>query len=130
MNKNLRHYGSLAMAAMLPACTTLEQQSQSYFHPAPHAIAMSPTTLALAINQAHKENKPQMAIESLVSYAHSCKTLLSSNELAFVRRELNKARAFGGKLTAKEEETMVLLLYWQEKKLPQIDYSVLYDGTV
>lgn len=123
-------YGSMAMAALGASCTTSPSQNQPYFHPAPHAIQMSPTTLWIAINQAHQENKPQMAIEALVAYARSCKNLLSPHEVAYLRRELNKARAYGGKLSRDEEHLMTLLLYWQEKTLPEVDVSVLYDGTV
>ncbi len=71
-----------------------------------------------------------MAIEALVKYAQSCKSLLSPHEVAYLRQELNKARAFGGKLTPAQEKLMILLLFWQEKVLPDIDVSVLYDGTV
>jgi hypothetical protein len=69
---------------------------------------MSPSVLASALQQAQN---PQMAIYALVDYARHCKTPLGPQWLNYVRTELNKARAFGGKLTPEQEKLMILWLY-------------------
>ncbi len=76
-----------------------------------HRIVMSHTTLHLALKEAYKENQPEQAIETLVNYVRKSEVPFSSEELTCLRTDLNRARAFGGKLSPDEEKLMILFLY-------------------
>lgn len=125
--KKILQRASVGLGLVLPmaSCT-----NTPYYQPAPHrAIGMSPTTLGTAIQQARRQNNPQMAIEALVDYARHCKTPLTSEWLTYARTQLNRARAFGGKLSPEQTKLMILWLYWNEKVLPPIDFNIDNNGT-